>query len=476
MESVPLAPDLAASHLDLCPADLRFREVAVQDSELSRRATFAEMFGRNSMLRYRPQFWPTFIGGRKVEELAGISIALSSLIRSVPERVFGNDAGRIARYYGLDENYVRLLLVPPNGIAGALSRGDLLHTRDGFQCVEFNMTSNLGGWETSILAGMVSRVPAVQRFLRDHDLRFTFRNTLRLLFQHAAREALGTQARGGREVNLAIGSLEAPGVVNEAARRFLASEYREALAALDPSLTGTLAVTRYDEISEEKEILRLRDGRRLHGLIEWHTGRTDRLVFRSFKLGQLTLFNGPAERILSDKRNLAILSEHAESDLFDAAERTLIQRHIPWTRLVLPGTVLRQGERISLKEHVLSHREGLVLKRARSLGGEHVMLGRFTPPEEWSAALQSALGSGDWVVQDHVESLPYLFQNGEDGCSPHDVVWGPFVFGTTYAGTILRVQPKTLEGIVNLTRGASEGILLEVESSEALPAVRPGRS
>jgi hypothetical protein len=92
-----------------------------------------------------------------------------------------------------------------------------------------------------------------------------------------------------------------------------------------------------------------------------------------------------------------------------------------------------------------------------------VVLGRFTSPEEWEAVVRSALASGDWVVQEYVESLPYLFQDGEQGCSPHDVVWGPFVFGATYAGAILRVQPKALEGIVNLTRGASEGILLEVE-------------
>ena len=70
---------------------------------------------------------------------------------------------------------------------------------------------------------------------------------------------------------------------------------------------------------------------------------------------------------------------------------------------------------------------------------------------------------GDWVVQEYIQSRPYLFQAGRYGCSPHDVVWGPFVFGSTYAGTILRVQPKSIDGIVNLSRGATEGILLELE-------------
>jgi hypothetical protein len=471
--SAPLPPDLSAAHFDLSPMDLRFREVAAKDPELSRRSTFAELDQRHPLLRYRRQSWPTFISRRKVDEFGGLSTALSRLIRSIPERVFGNDARRIARFYGIDESYVQLMLASPTGIAGALSRGDFLHTRDGFQCVEFNMTSSLGGWETSILAGMLFRVPAIVRFLHENDLRVSFRNTLRLLFQHAVREAQEKLAYDGKEVNVAIGSREAPGVVSEAARRFLAYEYQAALAELDASLTGTLTVCGYDEILEQKGTLRLRDGRRLHGLIEWHTDWTDSAVFRSFKQGHLVLFNGPVARVLSDKRNLAILWENAESDLFDAAERELIQQHIPWMGRVLPGTVSYRGERVSLEQHVLARREGLVLKKARSLGGEHVILGRFTPPAAWKASLQSALPAGDWVVQDYVESLPYLFQDGEEGCSSHDIVWGPFVFGATFAGAILRVQPRALEGIVNLTRGASEGILLEIDGSGAAGGAVP---
>lgn len=105
----------------------------------------------------------------------------------------------------------------------------------------------------------------------------------------------------------------------------------------------------------------------------------------------------------------------------------------------------------------------MVLKKARSLAGAHVVLGRFSTPQEWDARILEALRTGAWVAQEYVESDPYLFQNEDRGCCPHDAVWGPFVFGSIYAGTILRVQPKEWKGIVNLTRGATEGILLEVD-------------
>jgi len=40
--------------------------------------------------------------------------------------------------------------------------------------------------------------------------------------------------------------------------------------------------------------------------------------------------------------------------------------------------------------------------------------------------------------------------------------WRAFVSGDIYSGTILRVQPQAAQSIVNLTGGASEGVLLEI--------------
>jgi hypothetical protein len=104
-----------------------------------------------------------------------------------------------------------------------------------------------------------------------------------------------------------------------------------------------------------------------------------------------------------------------------------------------------------------------VIKKARSVGGVHVVIGRLSSTEEWDAAISAALAGGDWIAQEHVESRSFLFQSGEHGCCPHDVIWGPFVFGARYAGTILKMQPKPLGGVVNLWRGATEGIVFEVD-------------
>jgi len=103
-----------------------------------------------------------------------------------------------------------------------------------------------------------------------------------------------------------------------------------------------------------------------------------------------------------------------------------------------------------------------VLKKGAGYGGAGVVLGTFASPERWRDALATALREGDWVVQETLESLPYLYQSGDYGCSIHDVIWGPFVFGQRYGGVVLRMQPAAAGGPVNLTLHATEGIVLEV--------------
>jgi len=174
------------------------------------------------------------------------------------------------------------------------------------------------------------------------------------------------------------------------------------------------------------------------------------------------LFNGPISIVLSDKRNLALLSQSQRSSLFSAEEQEVIRNHIPWTRLVAAERVEFHGEEVFLPDLLAAERNRLVLKEGRSFGGKGVHLGRATSAARWEEVARTALESGGWVVQERLESLPYLYQCGESGCAPHDVIWGPFVFGDTYGGVILRMQPQAAGGAVNLSLAATEGIVLEV--------------
>jgi hypothetical protein len=448
---------LEHSHRELSPIDVQFRELAETDPVLSRRASYHELLRPNVLLVFPRQPWPTFTSVEKTREFVEISVGLSELIRSVPKR--------LVPYYGfaLPPFFVELMLDPPNGIPEALSRADLIYTEDGFRLLEFNMASNIGGWEGRLLADLMLGIPEIRQFIDSTGKPFRFQDPL----QHTLKYVLNAVenaglAPGGDAINVVFGSMD-PKIYPKEAIDFVQGEYQRALQELFPGRAGKFLVMHGFTHLQEKRGWLYEGDVRIHALIENRSvASTEPALFRCFKGGRLLLYNGPVSVILGDKRNLALISEREEdADTYSAEERELIRRHLPWTRRTVSGKVTYQGETVDLETLVRARRENMVLKQAFSSGGANVLLGRFAAPEEWEATMQKAFATGYWVVQEYAESKTYWYQHGEQGGAAHDLIWGPFVFGKQYGGSFLRVQPKSMTGIVNLSREASEGLLFE---------------
>ncbi len=448
---------------DFSPIDREFRRKARRDPELLNRSTFQVLDEAHQLLTYKRQPWPTFLGSAKMRALKDASLAVSRLLRLVPERVFRGEPVRMSEFYGLhNPDVVELLMGKPNGIEGAVSRGDLIDTPDGFKCIEFNMGANLGGWETGILAEMTLGIPAIARFLREHDVKVGFTDTVHVLFEHILDEALRYKVPTGDEINLAFTTQGSSRLGRSAEHgQFLNTEYRKIRERVDRSLTGTVVRCDDDEFTTTDRGV-FHKGLQIHAIVEVDSGATLPEVYKAFKIGQVLLYNGPNNFMMTSKRNIALLSEHRNSDCFSADEQELIRRHIPWTTLMLPHYVDYEGERVFLPDLLVQERDRFVIKDSLSAGGSGVRLGRFTQPAAWEAAVEAALEAGDWLAQEILQFRPQIYQNGDYGCSPHNVIWGPFVFGGRYAGVILRMQPAADPGAVNLSLTATEGIAFEV--------------
>jgi hypothetical protein len=448
-----------ASHADLSPVDVRFRQLALEDPELLR-GVAADQADEDGELRSPRQPWPLFISSRRIGEIAEAAVAVSRLFRSIPERLFNNDPDRLAAFFGWDPAMLRIALEPPNGIADGMSRGDFILGDSGFQCAEFNFGGNLGGFDNGRVARKTLGTPAIRSFVAAAlGGRVRHRNTFRLLTRHLVRRALSTRISGG-EVNAALVQ-EADASEWADLCAFFAREYEAVLAAIGPPLCGRLFICRAGDLTARGNVLE-RSGTRLHIVVDGDTSLPDPTIVRCFKAGNLLLYNGPTAALISDKRNLALLSENGESDVFTAEERAVIARHIPWSRVVAPGSTMYQGERHALERLTIARRESFVLKKGLSHSGSDVILGRGTSPQEWERSFERGAAEGDWIVQEYVESRPYLFQHRE-GCAIHRVVWGPYVFGQEFGGMFLRVQPEVRGGIVNASLGATHSCLLEVE-------------
>jgi hypothetical protein len=184
-------------------------------------------------------------------------------------------------------------------------------------------------------------------------------------------------------------------------------------------------------------------------------------------LGNVILYNGPISRLLTNKLTLALLSENEDTEVFTPGEREIIKKYIPWTRRVVPGEVNFGTGTFDMEDFLSSHREKLVIKPDCELGGIDIHVGKFTPADQWDEATGNALRDKDrnWLIQEYVEPLTHLYQYGDDGYAEHQLIWGLIVFGSTYAGTYLRLMPRNekSKGVINCHQGAKKTCLLEVD-------------
>jgi diaminobutyrate-2-oxoglutarate transaminase len=128
---------------------------------------------------------------------------------------------------------------------------------------------------------------------------------------------------------------------------------------------------------------------------------------------------------------------------FSSEERAFFRRHLPWTRLLRPGTAtLPDGSRGDLAAYVLHARENLVLKPNRSYGGTGVAVGPVTGASEWKRLIEAAVAPGGerWVAQ-RLVSLPVchftvMDADGRLHAQPFYVVFGfaPSAYGLATLG------------------------------------------
>ncbi len=460
--SLRLTSAILERHAALSQTQARFLEFVARNPAAFSRRAFSEVHRKSEIGRFAMQSWPLFLSGERRGEFAQASLAICRLIRSIPERMFGNDPSKLAGFYDLDLATARrnAALIGATGLLDRVAaRADLLWTTEGPRICEINFAGWLGGWEMSAREARFRRVPLLRRFFAEEGIDPCFTDPLRALCANAVEAGLAAGLGVAGELNLAFCQTER----DETFLPLLDERYREALAAHAPGLGGRVVLCQDGDLSLRRGQLHL--GRlTVHLVLDTFEGRFGRAAFSACANGAALAFDGPATAILSDKRNLALLSEAVEERGFlSAAERAIVSAYLPWTRRLVSARSRFHGERAELPDLALAHRRDLVLKRGLSLGGEHVLVGRSTSPAVWRRRVGEALAEGDWILQEYARSVPYLFQHPAGGAALHDLVWGIFMNGDTYGGGLLRMVPHGAETVINVGRGATEGLIFEVE-------------
>jgi hypothetical protein len=171
--------------------------------------------------------------------------------------------------------------------------------------------------------------------------------------------------------------------------------------------------------------------------------------------------------LYADKLILALLSDPKYNHHFTSSDRTLIDRHIPWTRALLPVmSTTKEGDRIDLVNHVKTNRTGLILKPTNATWGDGVLIGDLTDAAAWCRAVDSSIARG-FVVQEYIKGHTVHCPDPVTGVIGSRIAdLNTFIFGGKVVGFLSRANSNP---IMSMYKG---GVMLPVVIADQLPAVQ----
>jgi glutathionylspermidine synthase len=169
--------------------------------------------------------------------------------------------------------------------------------------------------------------------------------------------------------------------------------------------------------------------------------------------GRVCIVNPFRARVANNKKLFALFDDPRFARLIEDDEREVVQKTIPWTRVLRPGRVSYGSWTIDLLPFVADNRERLVLKPASSYGGHNVSLGIETDQQRWEEIIAAHAERADFVVQEYVPVPEEMFPTIEDGHVQMRLKRfniNPFGIGGRHAGSITRISDQA---VINVSAG-----------------------
>lgn len=191
--------------------------------------------------------------------------------------------------------------------------------------------------------------------------------------------------------------------------------------------------------------------------------RESEALVKGYQAGHTCVANNFRCKIPHVKAFFAVLTDRRNAHLFSSEEREIIDRHVPWTRIVRDVRSDHYGTPIELLKHIQKHRKNLVLKPSDEYGGKGVTLGWKATAKEWEKAIEAALPRGEgeehacWIVQEKIpmrrEPFPTIVPGGKVEFQKMLVDFAPYLFRGKLAGFLTRLSTTDL---ANVTSGGGQ--------------------
>jgi hypothetical protein len=411
--------------------------------------TYDESYGKLMLPR------PLFVDHGEITGFADDVTALFDLLTSLPERWFDGDLQRYCAALGMDERLTELMRLGATGRPELYGRADAYHDGTSFKLLEFNIGSELGGIDAAQMNRAFLDVASFRDFAERHQLAHV--DTAAVLAD--ALRAAGRAVTSGGDPVVAL--LEGTGGLAEHEHVFVAIQEAMRRYGID------LLLGEVDRVTSRNGRLVL-DGTPVDVVLRYFAagqllddpaGR-DALenIMRAHQTGGTILFTPLEGALFASKGSLALVHDPRLRQEFTPAERELVDRIVPWTRVVSAGSdAATASNRDELLDHCRAHRESLILKPGIGYGGVGAVLGREVSDREWSDTL-AAVRDRDYVAQRIVTPA------SEPVCDPGTgeledwrANWGIFATRAGYAGAFVRALQARDGSVISYSNAGTRG-------------------
>jgi hypothetical protein len=174
-------------------------------------------------------------------------------------------------------------------------------------------------------------------------------------------------------------------------------------------------------------------------------------LLNAYRAGAICMVNSFRSKLIHKKALFAVVTDPRHAALFSEKELDAIRSHVPWTRMVKDERSDYYGREINLLDFIRASSERLVLKPNDDYGGHGITIGWNVDQRGWDDAVNNAIATGDYLVQERVptarETFPALTDDGRIEFAEQLVDLDPLLFNGKVGSAFTRLSFTELANV-----------------------------
>jgi len=395
--------------------------------------------------RLSPYLRPHFVSETDFARICRICETVWSAIQKVKDAAVVDP--NVVDDLGLTEIERELVAIDPGYKAvSPTSRLDSFLTKSAYSFVELNGETPAGVAYADAAYDIFSSLPVMKEFSKDYNLRPLYGRRFMLdVLLSSYEEFLGRKPE--RPPRIAI--IDLPGVPTvkefELFREFFEQAGYPSVICTPQELE--FKNNRLSVSGQEIDIVykRLLVNEYLPIIREYPA------LLEAYRAGTICMVNSFRSKLIHKKALFVVLTDPRHAGLFTNNEREAIRAHVPWTRMVRDEHTDYFGREVNLLDFIRADGERLVLKPNDDYGGHGITIGWNVDQRGWDEAINNALATGDYLVQERVptarEIFPALTDDGRIEFAEQLVDLDPLLFNGKVGSAFTRLSFTELANV-----------------------------